>query len=118
MHAPELLDHFQRPRNVGELPGPAVTVEASNPACGDILRLSVLVREGIVEQVAYKARGCTASIAAGSALTVCMAGRSVAACRQLTAPDIEQALGGLPPESHHAAVLAIDALRACLKAAG
>jgi len=112
MHAPELLEHFRNPRNVGELPLPAVTVEVTNPACGDILRLSVLVRDGVVEEVRYKVRGCTASIAAGSALTEWMQGRAVRECGGIRAADIEAALGGLPSESRHAAVLAIDALRA------
>ena len=69
MYPPRLIEHFQNPRNVGELPAPAVTVEVSNPACGDILRLSVEWRDGRVAESRYKVRGCTASIAAGSALT-------------------------------------------------
>lgn len=116
MHAPELLEHFRNPRNVGELPSPAVTVEVSNPVCGDILRLSALARGGIIEEVRYKARGCTASIAAGSALTEWMRGRALVTCGNAHASDIEAVLGGLPPESRHAAVLAIDALRAWLAA--
>jgi nitrogen fixation NifU-like protein len=51
MYPERLLDHFQNPRNVGELPPPAVTVEVSNPACGDILRLSVRIDEGRIAQV-------------------------------------------------------------------
>ena len=60
MFSATLLDHFQNPRNVGELPPPAVTVEATNPACGDILRLSVRFESGVVAEVRYKTRGCTA----------------------------------------------------------
>jgi len=61
-----LIDHFQNPRNVGELPAPAITVEVSNPACGDILRLSARFEGEVVAEVRYKVRGCTASIAAGA----------------------------------------------------
>src|ERR1017187_9520272 len=64
MYSTRLLDHFQNPRNVGELPPPAVTVEVSNPVCGDILRLSVEFRDGRVAEARYKTRGCTASSAA------------------------------------------------------
>ena len=71
------LDHFKNPRNVGSR-SPAVTVEVSNPACGDILRLSAAFAAGRVAEVRYKVRGCTASIAAGSALTEWMQGKTPA----------------------------------------
>ena len=108
MYSERLLDHFQNPRNVGELPPPAVTVEVSNPACGDILRLSARFEAGTAVEVRYKVRGCTASIAAGSALTEWMSGKSRAELRTLTPAMIEAALGGLEAESKHAAVLSID----------
>src|SRR5579862_4947081 len=103
MYSERLLDHFKNPRNVGELPPPAVTVEISNPACGDILRLSVRFEDNRAAEVRYKVRGCTASIASGSALTEWMAGKSRAELGQLTAATVETAVGGLIPESKHAA---------------
>ena len=116
MYSERLLDHFRNPRNVGELPPPAVTVEVSNPACGDILRLSVRFEEDRVAAAAYKTRGCTASIAAGSALTEAMVGKTRADLGKMTAADVEEAVGGLSAESKHAAVLCLDALRALLAA--
>jgi nitrogen fixation NifU-like protein len=110
--SPELLDHFRNPRNVGELPPPAITLEVSNPICGDILRLSALIEAGRVTQAAFKVRGCTASIASGSALTELVMSRDKSALRTLTASDIERAVGGLPNESKHAAALCLDAVRA------
>ncbi|HUD99217.1 MAG TPA: iron-sulfur cluster assembly scaffold protein [Bryobacteraceae bacterium] len=112
MYSARLLDHFQNPRNVGELPPPAVTVEVSNPACGDILRLSILFRDGRAAEARYKTRGCTASIATGSALTEWLIGKSPAEITALSPADIENAVGGLSSESKHAAVLAVDAARA------
>jgi len=114
MYSARLLDHFQNPRNVGELPPPAVTVEVSNPVCGDILRLSVQFRDGRVAEARYKTRGCTASIAAGSALTVLLSGMTPLQLAALLPADIENAVGGLSSESKHAALLAIDAVRALL----
>jgi len=114
MYSARLLDHFQNPRNVGDLPPPAVTVEVSNPACGDILRLSVEYRDGRVTQACYKTRGCTASIAAGSALTELLIGKTPAELAALGPDDIENAVGGLSAESKHAAQLAVDAVRALL----
>jgi len=117
MYSERLIEHFRNPRNVGELAPPAVTVEVSNPACGDILRLSVLFQDGRVTAAAFKTRGCTASIASGSALTEWLSGRTRAELARLTPADIDNAVGGLNPESKHAAVLCTDAVKALLKAA-
>jgi nitrogen fixation protein NifU and related proteins len=116
LYSETFLDHFQNPRNVGELPPPALTVEISNPACGDILRLSARFENGRVAQVGYKVRGCTASIASGSALTEWMLGKSRSELAALDAASIESAVGGLIPESKHAAVLCVDGVKALLKA--
>lgn len=112
--SPELIDHFRNPRNVGELAPPAVTIEVSNPICGDILRLSARIEDGRIAQCGFKVRGCTASIATGSALTELIAGRDKASLKTLTAPDIERSVGGLSNESKHAAALCFDAIRALL----
>lgn len=111
-----MLDHFQHPRNAGELPAPAVTVTASNPACGDVMQLSLRVAEGKIAEVRYKTRGCVASIACGSVLTTLLQGRTVTDAARLKPFDVASAVGGLPPESGHASVLAVDALKAALKA--
>jgi nitrogen fixation NifU-like protein len=113
---PRLIDHFQNPRNVGELPAPAIVVEASNPVCGDILRLSARIENGLITEAAFKTRGCTASIAAGSALTELIAGHSKEHVAKLRTADIEAAVGELSAESKHAALLCIDALKKLLTA--
>ena len=116
MYSARLLDHFQNPRNVGELPPPAVTVNVANPACGDMLRLAVRFADGCVAEARYQTRGCTASIAAGSALTEWLLGKTAQEMATLRPADIEQALDGLAPESKHAARLCTDAVRAVLQA--
>ncbi|HWR51621.1 MAG TPA: iron-sulfur cluster assembly scaffold protein [Bryobacteraceae bacterium] len=115
MYSERLLDHFRNPRHAGELPLPAVSVEATNPACGDVLRLSVEWVGGRAVSVGYKVRGCTASIAAGSALTELMAGRTRAEIAGIDAGAIEAELGGLPGHSKHAAALCLDAVAALLR---
>jgi len=114
MHSERLLDHFQNPRNPGELAPPAVKVDVTNPACGDMLRLSARFEEGRVAEARFLTRGCTASIAASSALTEWMTGKSAADLAALTAPVIEAAVGGLEPASQQAAVLCVDAVRQLL----
>lgn len=115
MYSPALLDHFANPRNAGELPPPAVTVDASNPACGDILRLSLVAEQDRVRDAGFKAQGCVAAIACGSLLTELIKGKLLEDVARVSAADIAAGLGGLPPESGHAAVLAVDALKAALK---
>lgn len=115
MHSPTLLDHFQNPRNSGELEPPSVAVQVENPVCGDILRLSARFEDGRLTAIRYKAKGCTASIAAGSALTELMLGKSREQLAELRAGHVETALGGLIPESKHVARLCMDAVAALLK---
>ena len=114
MYSEAFLDHFKNPRNVGELAAPAVTVEISNPACGDILRLSARIEDGQVREVRYKVRGCTASIASASALTEWMKGKTRAELAALRPDTVEAEAGGLILESKHAAVLCVDAVKKLL----
>lgn len=104
-----ILDHFRNPRNVGELDPPAITVEVENPVCGDILRVSARFEAGRLTDVRYQARGCTASIAAGSVLTELLLAHPP---EHITKEQVDAELGGLPNESKHAAQLCEDAARA------
>jgi nitrogen fixation protein NifU and related proteins len=115
VYSARLLDHFRNPRNVGQLDPPAVIADVSNPACGDMLRLSARFDQGRVAEVRYQTRGCTASIAAGSALTEWMAGKSREELHAFTPSLIEELVGGLEPASKHAAVLCADAVKRLLK---
>ena len=83
----------------------------TNPACGDELHLSARFEQNRVSEARYRVRGCTASIAAGSALTEWMIGKSVADLKGLNAKTVEELLEGLAPESKHAAVLAVDGVK-------
>lgn len=115
MYPESLLEHFKNPRNVGELPPPAVTVEASNPACGDTLRLSARFEGGVAVETRYKVLGCAASIAAGSALSEWLRGRTRAELALFEPAIVDRALGGLPAASKHAAVLCADAVTLLLR---
>ena len=118
MHSEKLLDYFQNPRNAGELAPPAVRVDVTNPACGDMLRLFARFENGIVAEARFQTRGCTASIATSSALTEWMQGKSREELKKLSLSTIEDAVGGLEPASKHAAVLCIDGVRALLRISG
>lgn len=112
VYSERLLDHFQNPRNVGELEEADLRVEVSNPICGDILRLTANLAGERIGEVTYRTRGCTASIAVGSALTELLVGKNPPEALAIDRDVIEAAVGGLSNESKHAAVLAVDGIRA------
>jgi nitrogen fixation protein NifU and related proteins len=114
MYSAQLLDHFQNPRNPGEVAGADAAAEIENPACGDILRLTLRVSAGRISDVRFKAKGCVASIACGSALTELVLGKTVNEARNIQREEIITAVGGLPQASSHAAHLALDTLSAAL----
>lgn len=115
MYSPQLLDHFEHPRNSGVMDSPDITVEAENPACGDLMKLMLRMRQGTISEAKYQVRGCVASIACGSALTEAITGKSLAEAASISRESIVQALGGMPNESLHASHLAMDCLKAALK---
>lgn len=114
MYSAELLDHFQNPRNAGEIADADAAAEVENPACGDVLRLTLKVSNGRISQAQFKAKGCVASIACGSALTELVVGKALIEVKSLRREDVSTAVGGLPQASTHAAQLAVDVLTAAL----
>jgi nitrogen fixation protein NifU and related proteins len=115
MHSPLLLDHFERPRNVGELEDADASVTVENPACGDIMLLTIKVSDAKVANARYRTKGCVASIACGSRLTEMIIDRDLDSVRRLSRQQLVDSLGGLSPETMHASHLAFDALAAALK---
>jgi len=117
MYSAQLLDHFQHPRNAGDLPGADAQAEIENPACGDILRLTLkLGQHERIAEVGFKAKGCVPSMACASALTELIKGKTLGEARLLRREEIIAAVGGVPQASLHAAQLALDALGAALNA--
>ena len=116
MYSRQLLDHFQNPRNAGDIGDADATAEIENPACGDILRLTLKISDGRIAQAGFKAKGCVPAMACASALTELVSGTTLEETRKLRREDIIATVGGLPPASTHAAQLAVDALSAALNA--
>jgi nitrogen fixation NifU-like protein len=115
MYSETLLEHFHHPRNVGEIAEATAVVEASNPVCGDLMKLWAVVRDGRIVDVKFKVAGCVPAVACGSWMTEKILGRRLDEAAALTADQITAGLDGLPPASRHAAALAIDTL-GCLLA--
>lgn len=116
MYSAQLLDHFQNPRNAGDIADADATAEIQNPACGDVLRLTFKIIAERIVQVQFKAKGCVASIACASALTELVIGKTLQEAQNLRREDLTAAVGGLPQASSHAAQLALDALSIGLRA--
>lgn len=108
------MDHFQNPRNAGEVVDPDAVAQIENPACGDVLRLTLKITAGRVAEIRFKAKGCVPSMACASALTELVAGRTLEEVRSMQRETLIAAVGGLPQASTHAAQLALDTFSAAL----
>jgi len=120
VYSAELLDHCQNPRNVGEVEAPDSVAQLENPACGDILELSVRLEETKLEgkriaDIRFRAKGCVPTIACGSVITELVKGKNLDEARQVSREELVQKVGGLPPASAHASHLAIETLAALLR---
>ena len=116
MYSPELLDHFEHPRNSGQMAGATSRYRMENPACGDVLELAVKIVDERVEDLRFRAKGCVPAMACASAVTELAKGKSVAEARAVSKEDVVRAVGSLPSASGHAAQLAIDVLQVVLGA--
>jgi nitrogen fixation NifU-like protein len=120
VYSPELLDHFENPRNAGEVESPDSSAQLENPACGDVLQLSVRLEERIskgkfIADIRFRAKGCVPTIACGSAITELVIGKTLDAARHLSREALIEKVGGLPQASDHASHLAMDTLAALLR---
>jgi len=120
VYSAELLDHFQNPRNAGEVEAPDATAQLENPACGDILELSLKLEktklEGIrIADIRFRAKGCVPAMACGSAITELVKGKNVDEARRVSREELVRKVGRLPLASAHASHLAMDTLAALLR---
>ena len=114
-YSPIVIDHFQNPRNVGELPDANALAAVTNPICGDVLHLMLRIDMRRIVEVRFKTFGCEAAIAASSLLTEMIKGKTLAEVQEITPEMITAALGGLPKVKLHASALAEEALKEALE---
>jgi nitrogen fixation protein NifU and related proteins len=110
-----VVDHFQHPRNLGDLESPDAVAEVENPACGDRTRLSLRVDGGRIVAARFRTEGCPAAIAASSITTELILGKTLSEAAELRDTDVAEALGGLPRNKLHCSVLAEDVIRAAIE---
>jgi nitrogen fixation NifU-like protein len=117
MYSAKLLDHFEHPRHAGELAEANARVRVENPACGDILELSAVVRDGIIHAIGFRAKGCVPAMACGSAISGLIQGRKVSEMLFIRNEDVLREVSGVPQASSHAVHLALDAVAELYKSA-
>ena len=115
MYSSQVLDHFQNPRNTGEVAHPDASAQIENPACGDVLKLTLRIRQGRIEEIRFLAQGCVPAIACASLLTELVQGKTIDEAGHLRREELVQGLGGLPLASTHASHLAMETLSAAIK---
>ncbi len=116
MYSDKVMEHFNNPRNVGDMENPDGTGEIGNVRCGDITKVFIKVNgQGIIEDIRFRTFGCGAAIASSSMLTEMVKGRHVEEAVKITDIEVADNLGGLPPQKLHCSNLAADALKAAIK---
>jgi nitrogen fixation NifU-like protein len=115
VYSADLLDHFHNPRNAGEVGAPDAFARLQNPACGDILELTLKLDGKCVSDIRFRAKGCVPAMACGSAITELIKGKNVDEARQVSREELLRKVGGLPQASAHASHLAMDTLAALLR---
>lgn len=115
MYSEKVMDHFQNPRNVGEMENPSGVGTVGNAKCGDIMRMYLDIDEnGIVKEAKFKTFGCGAAVATSSMATELVAGKTVQEALEVTNKAVMEALDGLPPVKVHCSLLAEQAIHAAL----
>lgn len=114
MYSERVMDHFQNPRNVGEIPDADGIGTVGNPVCGDVMRLYIKIKDGIISDAKFKTFGCGAAIATSSMVTEMVKGKSIEEALKISNKAVAEALDGLPPIKMHCSVLAEEALKAAI----
>ena len=115
LYSDKVMDHFEHPRNVGEIADADGVGQVGNPKCGDIMKMYLKIKDGVITDVKFKTFGCCAAIATSSMATEMVKGKSIDEALQLTNKAVAEALDGLPPVKMHCSLLAEQAIHAAVE---
>ena len=113
-YSEKVMDHFNNPRNVGEMENPSGVGTVGNAKCGDIMRIYLDIQDGIVMDAKFKTFGCGAAVATSSMATELVKGKTIQEALEVTNKAVMEALDGLPPVKVHCSLLAEEAIHAAL----
>lgn len=111
----KVMDHFQHPRNMGQIENASGVGEVGNATCGDIMRIYLTVEKDVITDIKFQTYGCGAAVATTSQLTEMVKGKTLEEALKITNADVAKELGGLPPVKLHCSNLAADALKAAIE---
>ena len=114
LYTEKVMDHFEHPRNVGEIENADGVGQVGNPKCGDIMKMYLKIDDGVITDVKFKTFGCGSAIATSSRATEMVMGKTVDEALKITNEMVTESLGGLPPVKLHCSVLAEEAIKAAL----
>ena len=115
LYSEKVMDHFQNPRNVGKMDDADGVGEVGNAKCGDIMKMYIKVKDGIITDCKFNTFGCGSAIATSSMATELIKGKPISEALELSNKAVVEALDGLPAHKIHCSVLAEEAVRAAVK---
>lgn len=113
-YSDEVMDHFENPRNVGEIENADGIGTVGNAVCGDVMKMYLKIEDDVIVDVKFKTFGCASAIATSSMATEMIKGKTVDEALELTNKAVAEALNGLPPVKMHCSVLAEEAVQAAI----
>ena len=113
-YSAKVMDHFANPRNLGKMDDADGIGEVGNAKCGDIMKIYLKIKDGIIEDVKFNTFGCASAIATSSMATELIKGQPIEKALELSNKAVVEALDGLPPAKLHCSVLAEQAVKAAL----
>jgi nitrogen fixation NifU-like protein len=114
-YSKKVMQHFMDPQNVGVIENADGTGTVGNPVCGDLMEVTIRVKDEIIEDIRFRTFGCGSAIATASMVTVLAKGRTIEEALRITRQDVADELEGLPPRKMHCSNLAADALHEAIK---
>ncbi|MBW3022394.1 Fe-S cluster assembly scaffold protein NifU [Candidatus Woesearchaeota archaeon] len=114
-YSKKVMEHFKKPKNVGELKDADGTGEVGNPTCGDVMKITIKVKDNKIIDIKFKTFGCAAAIATSSMITELAKGKTLEEAERITRTDVSESLDGLHPIKQHCSNLAADALKKAIE---
>lgn len=115
MYTEKVMDHFRNPRNMGVIEDADGVGEVGNPTCGDMMRITIKVKDERLEDIKFQTLGCGAAVATSSIVTEMAKGKTLDEAMSITNKSVAEELGGLPPNKMHCSNLAADGLQEAIK---